>query len=152
MDTATLVHQYTRNLGTEEVDTSTGPTTHYLDGQALIMDNYGYWRQYFLERIEHLGWPVPIMTGRSGAFIMGLIGMGSLINLKGRSEGPMVLNPIPLLAASNRGVVLVDDVCFSHQTMEALFDWANARDYEVRGEIVALPFMQIGEKIAPRLG
>lgn len=145
--TRRLRHWFEYDLG-ETVETSTGPTTRYLDGHALIMAMPSTWRTYFNDRI---GPSIPLMTGRSGALILGLIGRGALVNLRGPVEGPEVLNPNDLRLARRRGIVLVDDVCFTHSTLDKLRGWAEARDFEVVREVVALPFMDPDDTIAERL-
>lgn len=146
-----LVQRFTRQLG-EEVDTSTGPTRQYLDGQALILNDVAFWAGYFNSRLAELGWPTPIMTGRSGAFLQGFLRQGVLLNLRGREEGPQMLNPYPLMSRRGAGVVLVDDVCFTRATLDRMFNWATAYDLNVIGELVALPLMDKGQAHADRLG
>lgn len=149
--TADLRRHFTWDLRAEVVETSTGPTNQYLDGFAMILAHRDAYLKYFNGHLADMGNPVPVMTGRSGAFLIGFLGRGVLVNLRGPSEGPEVLNPAITYLARERGIALVDDVCFSHKTLDALRSWVEARDLEVRGELVALPWMVPGEREASQL-
>lgn len=145
-----LADRFGFDFGVEHFKTSTGWTNKYVDGFALITESPVNWRQYFQDRIEAMGYPVPVCTGRSGALLLGLLGRGMLVNLRGPEEGPEILSVHAWTIDEVRraGVVLMDDICFTHRTLDRLRGWADARDLEVRGELVALPYMNAGELTA----
>ena len=125
----------------QPVETSSGPTTEYLDGIGMLLDDPVFWRAYFERRLPRGA--VPIAQGASGATILGILGRGALmrsplkmygIEMHGRGpEGPGPLD-----------VAIVDDCSFTGATIAQLRLRAQGLGWNVVAIVTAWPWVPLG--------
>ena len=123
---------------------SDGQVQEYMDICAMIMDNPEQWKLYFERRVGKLG---IVGSGRSGAFLVGLLGRGMWYN-QGKKYG---LEWNGTIYPKGTQVALVDDIWVTGGTMFRLAEEAKKKGLLVRKIVVAWPWLYVNETSAERL-